>query len=427
MSQKRKTNILLIFILLSVVVIFAYFYNAYVTEVVIETVYSDREVLQSYNNEIIAEFEKTNSVTQWADIIERYQDIFVVIEDSSNKVVIKSEQGTQTVVDVKVQTPFKYKGEAYVIKTSVYFLREYIADVRPLVKFIVVELLIALSALVLLILAIYTLMLRPFNHVYKSIEDYDRTGKLEKKKIRGYAGQVYNRFVSLTQNLERQQQNENRIIASISHDIKTPLTSIMGYTEQLKKDVTNDKRKKMYLDTVYEKSVEIQQLIDEFDEYLNFHMLKELKTKPVSTVELEKYLKDEYFDELKFNSINLIIINNAPDVSVMLDMQKIKRVFGNIFSNSVKHLKKKNKEIKVYFNSVKDTLNIEIHDNGEGVSEEKLETIFEPFYTSDEGRKVAGLGLAICREIINSHSGKIYAKKSETDGLAICIEMKKSK
>ena len=66
---------------------------------------------------------------------------------------------------------------------------------------------------------------------------------------------------------------------------------------------------------------------------------------------------------------------------------------------------------------------INISDNGEGVSEDKLEIIFEPLYTSDEGRKVAGLGLANCREIVSAHGGNIYARASDFGGLEICIEL----
>ena len=76
----------------------------------------------------------------------------------------------------------------------------------------------------------------------------------------------------MTKNLERQQQNQRRIIASISHDIKTPLTSIMGYAERLSKDNVTQERKERYLDTVYTKSVEIQQLVNEFDEYLGYNL-----------------------------------------------------------------------------------------------------------------------------------------------------------
>ena len=424
MSQNRKANIMVILIFFGVIVAFAYSYNAYVTALVTDAAYNDREILHNYNNEIVSKLIKTESVVQWPGIVEQYEDIVIVIEDSSNNVITKSVGRTWSALDVKVQTPFEYHGNAYLIKSSVYLLRDYITDVRTMVQFVFVEFLIGPSALAFLIFTIYTIMLRPFKHVYRSIEEYDRTGRLEKKVIKGYAGQVYNRFVELTENLNRQQNNETRIIASISHDIKTPLTSIMGYTEQLKKDVSNDKRRQMYLDTVYDKSLEIQQLIDEFDEYLNFNMSKELNKQAVTTDELEKYLINEYYDELSFNGVELEVTNKAKKAQVLIDKQKIKRVFGNVFGNCVKHFDKEEKKIHVVFLSNKDTLTVEIHDNGEGVDSEKLPVIFEPFYTSDQGRKVAGLGLSICREIIVGHQGKIYARQSDMGGLAICFDLK---
>ena len=424
MSQSRKTNILVILIFLGVIVAFAYSYNAYVTTLVTNAAYNDREILHNYNNEIVSKLIKTESVVQWPEIVEQYEDIVISIEDSSNNVIAKSVGRTWSALDVKVQTPFEYHGKAFLIKSSVYLLRDYITDVRSMVQFVFVEFLIGLSALALLIFTIYTIMLRPFKHVYRSIEEYDRTGRLEKKVIKGYAGQVYNRFVELTENLNRQQQNETRIIASISHDIKTPLTSIMGYTERLKKDTNNDERRQMYLDTVYDKSSEIQHLVDEFDEYLNFNMSKELNKQAVTVDELEEYLINEYYDELRFNGVEFEITNKAKKTEVLIDKQKIKRVFGNVFGNCVKHFDKKEKKIHVLFLSTKDTLTVEIHDNGEGVDDEKLPVIFEPFYTSDQGRKVAGLGLSICREIITGHQGKIYARQSDMGGLAICFDLK---
>ena len=427
MSQSRKTNILVILIFLGVIVAFACAYNVYVTTVVTDAAYNDKEILHRYNDEIILKLVAADSVRDWNNIVEQYEDIVIAIEDSSNNIVTKSEGRTWTALDVKVQTPFEYRGKAYLIKSSVYLLRDYNADVRTMVEFIFAEFLIGLSALALLIFTIYSIMLRPFKHVYKSIEEYDRTGTLEKKKIKGYAGQVYNRFVSLTENLNRQQQNETRIIASISHDIKTPLTSIMGYTEQLKRDDIKPDRRRRYLDTVYDKSAEIQQLIDEFDEYLSFNMSKELVKQKVTTNELEKYLMDEYYDELRTIGVDFEVVNEAEKAEVLIDKQKFRRVFGNIFSNSVKHFDKNEKKIRVIIRKDKGCVTVEIHDNGEGLSDVKPEDIFEPFYTSDMGRKVAGLGLSICREIITAHNGEIYAQPSALGGLMICFTLKTDK
>lgn len=425
MGQNKRTNALVILILLCVIVAFAYSYNLSVTTAVANAAYNDREILQNYNTEIIEKLTEEPDSSTWTNIVEQYNDIVIVIENSNNQVVTRSIGRTWSALDVKVQTPFEYHSNAYVIKSSVYLLRDYVADIRILVKFIFIEFVIGISALLLLVFIIYTIMLRPYRKVYKAIAEYDRTGKLEKIELKGYAGRVYKRFYYLTQNLEIQQKNQRRIIASISHDIKTPLTSIMGYAERLKKDVISPDRKDRYIDTVYSKSVEIQRLIDEFDEYLSFNMLKEIKASAITCEELASFIRDEYSDELESNGVGLVIENRAENAEIMLDIQKFKRVLGNIIGNSIKHMTNAVKVICVEITTEKDKVFISISDNGEGVEPDKFDVIFEPLYTSDEGRKVAGLGLAICKEIIDSHGGKIYADVSNMGGLKITVELQR--
>ena len=402
MKQDKKASFLVVLILLAAVTAFAFSYNSSVTAAVANAAYNDNEVLLAYNN-------------------------VIVIENSENDVVTKSVGRTWSALDVKVQTPFQYKGNAYLIKSSVYLLRDYITDVRVLVKFVFVEFLIGLSAISLLLFIIYSIMLRPYKLVYKAIENYDKTGKLEKIVIKGYAGQVYRRFVSMTENLTRQQNNQRRIIASISHDIKTPLTSIMGYSERLKSDSISRERKERYLDTVYTKSREILQLVDEFDEYLSYNLITNLKTESLNIKELADIVKENYADEFEASGVRFVLINCCREWdAVHLDLQKFKRVLSNIYSNSYKHMKKEEKIITTVFSADRKNFYVSISDNGEGVSEDKLDMIFEPLYTSDEGRKVAGLGLANCREIISAHNGNIYAKPSDAGGLEICIEIPKN-
>lgn len=427
MKQEKITPFLVIFILLAVVVAFAFSYNASVTTAVTNAAYNDDRVLHEYNNEIIKKLIKEPSVEGWSAIVEQYEEVVIVIENSENDVVTRSQGRNWTALDVKVQTPFEYKGNAYLIKSSVYLLRDYITDVRVLVEFVFVEFLIGLSALSVLVLIIYTILLRPYKVIYNAIEEYDKTGKFKKVKIRGYAGQVYRRFASVTESLTRQQNNERRIIASISHDIKTPLTSIMGYTERLKSDSVSPERKEKYLDTVYVKSREIHQLVDEFDEYLSYNMIKELRTEPVKVSYIAQELRRDYADELENAGVKLEVKNTCSNIDVSVDIQKLKRVFSNIITNSLKHFNKAEKKITVEFYADRKKLYIDFSDNGEGVDPDKYEIIFEPLYTSDEGRKVAGLGLANCREIVAAHDGKIYAAKSVSGGLKICIELKHSK
>ncbi len=423
MKQNKKANFMVILILLCAVIAFAYSYNSYVTTAVADAAYNDKEILHSYNSEIIRKLTAQESVANWSEIVEQYDDIVIVIENSSNKVVVRSIGKTWSALDVKVQTPFEFGGEAYLIKSSVYLLRDYVGDVRTMVEFIFIEFLIGLACLLLLILIIYNVMLRHYRGLYKAIEEYEKTGKLKKTALKGYAGEIYSRFESMTKNLERQQQNQRRIIASISHDIKTPLTSIMGYAERLNKDNVSQERKTRYLDTVYGKSLEIQQLVNEFDEYLGYNLIQEMKTEVVSARELADTVSVEYTGDLEPAGVRFNVLNYADEAKMAIDIGKFKRVFGNIFGNSMKHFKDENKIIDFEIYCDKKKIYINISDSGDGVEEEKLDMIFEPLYTSDEGRKVAGLGLAICREIVESHLGKIYAKISRYGGLEICIEL----
>ncbi|MBE6785995.1 MAG: HAMP domain-containing histidine kinase [Ruminococcaceae bacterium] len=424
MKQEKFTPFLVIFILLAVVVAFAFSYNASVTTAVTNAAYNDNRVLHEYNNEIIKKLINEPSVESWSAIVEQYEEVVIVIENSENDVVTRSKGRSWTALDVKVQTPFQYKGNAYLIKSSVYLLRDYITDVRVLVEFVFMEFLIGLSALSVLVLIIYTILLRPYKVIYNAIEEYDKTGKFKKVKIRGYAGQVYRRFASVTESLTRQQNNERRIIASISHDIKTPLTSIMGYTERLKNEGISPERKEKYLDTVYLKSREIHQLVDEFDEYLSYNMIKELRTESVRVSDIASSLRQDYADELENEGVVFEVKNSCSEsTKISVDSQKLNRVFSNIITNSLKHFDKQEKVITVDFYTDRKMLRIDFSDNGEGVDDDKYEIIFEPLYTSDKGRKVAGLGLANCREIIAAHDGRIYAEKSELGGLKICIEI----
>ncbi len=428
MRQDKITPFLTILILLAAVIAFAFSYNSSVTTAVTNAAYNDNATLLAYNNEIIKKLIAEPSVENWSTIVEQYEEVVIVIENSENDVVTRSQGRNWTALDVKVQTPFEYKGNAYVIKSSVYLLRDYITDVRELVKFVFIEFIIGISALSVLVLIIYTIMLRPYRLIYHAIEEYDKTGKLKKIPVKGYAGQVYRRFVSVTESLTSQQDNQRRIIASISHDIKTPLTSIMGYTERLKSDSVSPEKKEQYLDTVYSKSCEIRQLIDEFDEYLGYNLTKELKTETVSAPAMVRMLEDEYADELENMGISFVVRSSCSEhVRAAVDCQKLKRVFGNIYSNSLKHFDKDERIILTEFYCNGKRLHIDISDNGEGVSEDKLEMIFEPLYTSDEGRKVAGLGLANCREIIAAHGGRIYAVQAQSGGLKICIELDRKK
>ena len=176
---------------------------------------------------------------------------------------------------------------------------------------------------------------------------YEKTGELRKTALKGYAGHIYKRFGSMTENLERQRKNQQNMIASISHDIKTPLTSIMGYAERLGKDNISDERKKRYLDIIYGKSTELQELVNEFDEYISFNLAQEKEKEVINTQLLAKKLLEDFGVDLEVSGIEFKVNNRAGKVDICVNHKKLKRVFSNIFVNCEKHFDTEQKKINV--------------------------------------------------------------------------------
>ena len=127
------------------------------------------------------------------------------------------------------------------------------------------------------------------------------------------------------------------IIASISHDIKTPLTSIMGFAERMKKTSLSPERHTQYLDIIYNKSVSIKNLIEDFDDYLNLHIHSGLKQQRISVDKFCAILRADYEAELMENGVDFSVRADCPDEFLFIDVSKMRRVFGNIIDNSLKH------------------------------------------------------------------------------------------
>ena len=424
MNSNKKFNIALVVIILIAMILIGNYYFKIFTEAIQTYSERDAKMLQTYNYEIIDKLQKCDSIDEWQSIIDSYKEIIIHVEDSNGNHIAKTSDKEWSLIDVKIQNAFKYGEDAYLIRSSVYFIRNYLTDSGYLYRIIITVLLSAISIFIIICIAIYAIMLRPVYQIYDNIERYENGEKLKKTRRKSEIAKLQNRFIEMTENISTQQQNQKRIIASISHDIKTPLTSIMGYAELLKKDLPEE-RKERYLNTVYQKALDIKDLIDDFDEYLSFDMDSGVKTEKMTFDTMMLKLTDLYEEELERFGVKFIYHHQENNDVVGVDIQKMKRVIGNIIGNSLKHFGDNEKIIEVTTQREETYEKIIISDSGTGVDDEKLNIIFEPLYTSDEGRKVAGLGLAICREIVEGHGGSIWAEKSKYGGLAVVIRLNK--
>lgn len=227
------------------------------------------------------------------------------------------------------------------------------------------------------------------------------------------------------------EQDMRDLIRNISHDLKTPLTTIKGYSEGLLDGVAGtEERRRKYLQTIYNKAEDMTSLVDELSIYSQF----DCNTIPYNfqRINLDNYFTDcvsELQLDLELKQIELNYMNYMDhDLEIVADPEQLKRVINNIIGNSVKYMGKKKGIISIRIRKTgipqeSTRVLVEIEDNGSGIKEQELTNIFERFYRTDTSRNSSkggsGLGLAIVKKIIEDHGGIVYATGRE--GVGTCI------
>src|SRR6056297_4263256 len=230
--------------------------------------------------------------------------------------------------------------------------------------------------------------------------------------------------LKLKESLEKQslyENNRKELIASISHDLKTPITSIQGYVEGLIDGVYKDEETyNKYLTIIKDKSIRLNHLIDDLFYFSKLELDKlEVNKKVYSSKEVFKDILTSY--KLEFDQIKqkLIIEKPIPDVKISIDKYRIDQVFDNIIKNA-REFMDVDGTVKVSFYVRDNYMFINIADDGVGIKEEDQKNIFEKFYRGEKSRNRkfggTGLGLAICKEIIAAHDGEIGVKSKPNEG-----------
>lgn len=267
---------------------------------------------------------------------------------------------------------------------------------------------------------LYLLLVSPIMGLRRTMLAYSQRGTLPPRSTRlDEVGKLQNTFADLTGVLRAKEQSERRLIASISHDLKTPLTSVLGYSERLLSAPLSEEKRAQYLQSIHDKGLSIKSIIDEFDDYLDAGLRDGAPMELMDAQSLCDSLKREYQEELMDANVRLDIRCTCPGTQLLCNPAQMRRYFGNLIGNSIQHSGVQRLELEVVCRKEGDALILEFGDNGNGVPPELLQTIFEPLYTSDRGRKVSGLGLSICRSIIRAHGGAVTAENRSEGGLVV--------
>ncbi len=240
----------------------------------------------------------------------------------------------------------------------------------------------------------------------------------------------------LQQTLERREleaklaeERKNNLVMYLAHDIRTPLTSVIGYLSLLEEapDMPVEQKAK-YVHITLEKANRLERLINEFFEITRYNIQQiVLEKEKIDLYYMLLQMMEEFYPLLSQKG-NQVELHGDENVTVFGDPIKLARVFNNILKNAVAY-SYDNTKIHIFLeeNQPRQVV-IKFQNQGRTIPKEKLSSIFEKFYRMDEARTSntggAGLGLAIAKEIVTLHGGEIYAE-SENEQVRFVVRLPK--
>ena len=423
MKLKSATIVLVIFIFFLNFILVGGYFRYFLIPQLSDTIEDNNKQLNQDLEDILDSINQEEQ--KWVPILDSFakeRNLSIYVENSEGAILFNNDEYTWE------KAPGYYATTFFSLGKEIYLIKIYRqidpTNIPALNNFIIFEIVVILIIICIIFESVIQKFISPIQKLQKSIKNYKF--RIQPSRTTGHTeiDNIQNNFVDLVEDLEEEKRKQNRIIASISHDIKTPLTAIMGYSDRLLNVPLTEEKKKGYIEKIHNKSIVLKELTEEFDDYLSCNLKETIKREEVSLDEFLNQIVKDYKEDLKEKNIKLTVQNDFKDLKMKVDSAKLRRVFSNIISNSVRFIDKKGK-IQIRVKKIDRYLEFIISDNGKGVPDKDLNKIFEPLFTSDPSRKISGLGLSICKEIVENHGGYIYAKNNSEKGLDVIftIEM----
>lgn len=209
------------------------------------------------------------------------------------------------------------------------------------------------------------------------------------------------------------EKSKNELVTNVAHDLRTPLTSIIGYIGLVKTGHCSEEERQKYLNIAYQKSEKLKVMIEDLFQLTKLHQGQTaLQKSEVSLSNLLGQLVEELLPLANDKNIQIETHIDSQDTHCIVDIPKITRVFENLIENAIKYTQM-NETIYVELRSQNNKIYVAVSNPSEPISKEELDQFFERFYRADASRNSAGgsgLGLAIAKNIVQLHDGIIEAK-----------------
>lgn len=238
--------------------------------------------------------------------------------------------------------------------------------------------------------------------------------------------QIKTGMIRKEESLKQEAQRKNDLITYLAHDLKTPLTSVLGYLSLLDEapDMPEAQKEK-YIHIALEKAQRLEGLIEEFFEITQYNLQNIfLEKEDLDLSYMLMQMTEEFYPVLAAHG-NEVKLEAEEDLHLYADPDRLARVFNNILKNAVAY-SYPNTPITIRASRNKDKILLSFENHGKNIPQEKLDSIFEKFFRLDSSRRSntggAGLGLAIAKEIVELHGGSISAR-SQDERVTFTVEL----
>lgn len=362
------------------------------------------------------------------------------LNDSSQSIVYGDDPRNPDEIKIFSAAEVFDKGELmgyiYIVLAS----QEYISASQMVITSYILGLTIKSIILILIISAVVGLIsiwfiVNKLNVIISGIKQF-QAGDLKTRisvKSNGdidQIGIVFNEMAGTIENniqeLKGIDELRKELIGNVSHDLRTPISSIQGYAETLllKKDRLSDEDHDKYLDIIYNSCGKLQKLVSDLFELSKLQSEQvSLYLEPFSIAELVHDIANKYrlISQKKGVNINTIVSKNIPIVNA--DISLIDRVLQNLIDNAIRFCSEGD-TITININIEKpEQVEIRISDSGEGINPDTLPHIFDRYFTSKNDENSTGLGLAIVKKIIDLHKSKIDVQSIPGKGTSFCFSL----
>ncbi len=210
--------------------------------------------------------------------------------------------------------------------------------------------------------------------------------------------------------LHGEEEKRMLLVSEISHDLKTPLASVQGYSEMLLSKEVNGQKQREYLQSIYDNSVRSNNILRSLFMYSKLGSAGfKPNTERTDICEYTRQIIAEYIPIFEENSFKYDLSVPENELFVNMDKELFRRVYDNLIENAMKYNKAGTK-IMLGVENKADSVEITVSDNGIGIPAEHIDELFQPFFRADRtsaNRDGSGLGLAIVRQIVTLHGGEI--------------------